>query len=138
MRLRLIRIQWLNIQTMPLRLSLPAFAAAMLLCGGAWAEDQPFLTLDTTDIEPQLAHEFEQDLNWAIDRSPPALQIRSELEFGLRDDLQITGAVDYGWERTGSGADEFRFLDAGGEAIYRLWNVDFDPLGLGVLVSADA
>src|SRR5205085_11345873 len=82
---------------------------------------------------------FEQGFNWAIDGPPSTSpQIRSELEYGLRDDLQIAGAIDYGWERTGSGADEFQFLDVAGEAIYRLWNVDFDPFGLGLLVAADA
>jgi len=126
-------------EIMRLRPLLLAILGGLLPCGGARAEDQPFLTLDTTDIEPQLAHEFEQDFNWAIDRSPStALQMRSELEYGAQDWLQIAGAIDYGWERFGSGADQFHFLDAGGEAIVRLWNVDFDPLGVGVVVAADA
>jgi hypothetical protein len=121
------------------RFFLFAIFGGVLLLGSARAEDQPFLTLDTTDIEPQLAHEFEQDFSWAIDRSPAtSLHMRSELEYGLRDDVQIAGAVDYAWERSGASADTFHVLDVGGEAIYRLWNVDFDPLGVGVLVSADA
>ena len=124
---------------MRLRSLLFAIFGGLLLGGSARAEDQPFLTLDTTDIEPQLAHEFEQDFNWAIDRPPStALQMRSELEYGLRDDVQIAGAVDYAWERSGASADTFHVRDVGGEVIYRLWNVDFDPLGVGVLVAANA
>jgi hypothetical protein len=121
-----------------LRLPLLAALAGLLLCGAASADDQPFLTLDTTDIEPQFAHELEQDFSWAIDGSSSPLQMRSELEYGLEDYVQIAGAIDYGWERSGTTADAFQILDAGGEALVQLWNVDFDPLGVGVLVSADA
>lgn len=124
---------------MPLRVVLVAALAAVLLCGGAAAEDQPFLTLDTTDIEPQSGHELEQDANWAMGPASAAgLGLETELEYGLNDDLQIAAAADYGWDRSDSNADRFHFGSVGGEAIYRALNVDFDPVGLGVLVSADA
>jgi hypothetical protein len=122
----------------PLRLSLPIAGLVMLLLyGGAHAEDQPFLTLDTTDIQPQFGREFEQDFNWAIDRpSSTGLEMHSEIEYGLRDNLQVAGAADYGWERAVPGADaKIRFDTDSGELIYRPLNVYFDPLGLAVLVS---
>lgn len=123
---------------MPLRLSLPiAGLAILVLVGAARAEDQPFLTLDATDIEPQFGREFEQDFNWAIDGpSSTGLAMHSEMEYGLRDNLQIAGAADYGWERAVPGADtKIRFGAVSGELIYRPLNVYFDPLGLAVLVS---
>lgn len=108
----------------------------LLSAGTARADDQPFLTLDTTDIEPQFAHEFEQDFDWTMQpSSADGLEAESELEYGLADDLQVAGMLDYGWDRSGSGAQVFRFTGAGGEALYQAWNVDFDPLGLGVLLS---
>lgn len=112
---------------------------AVLFARAAMAEDQPFLTLDATDIEPQFGREFEQDLVWTT--GPAALdglQMQSELDYGLYDDLQIGGTIDYAWERFDSPASSFRFIDAGGEIIYRPLNVYFDPLGLAVLVSGSA
>ncbi|HEY3776952.1 MAG TPA: hypothetical protein VGL35_02725 [Rhizomicrobium sp.] len=123
---------------MPLQIFLVA-VLSLCACGAALADDQPFLTLDTTDIEPQFAHEFEQDFEWTRDpAAADGVQLESELEYGLYDDLQVAGAIDYGWERSGSGASVFHFTGAGGEALYRPWNVDFDPLGLGVFVSGSA
>jgi hypothetical protein len=122
----------------PFHISLPiASLAILLLVGAARAEDQPFLTLDATDIETQFGREFEQDLNWAIDRpSSTGLAMHSEIEYGLHDNLQIAGAADYGWDRAVPGADaKIRFDTVTGELIYRPLNVYFDPLGLAVLVS---
>jgi hypothetical protein len=114
--------------------------AVLLLCRGVRAEDQPFLTLDATDIEPQFGREFEQDFNWAIDRpASTGLEMHSEIEYGLRDDLQIAGAADYGWGGATPAADPMlRFAAVSGELIYRPLNVYFDPLGLAVLVSPNA
>jgi hypothetical protein len=122
----------------PFHLSWPiASLTILMLVGAARAEDQPFLTLDATDIEPQFGREFEQDFNWAIDRpSSTGLAMRSEIEYGLRDNLQIAGAADYGWDRAAPGTDaKIRFSAVSGELIYRPLNVYFDPLGLAVLVS---
>jgi hypothetical protein len=139
MRLRLSRIYIPAIsRPMPTRHLLPvAGLAVLLLCRGVLAEDQPFLTLDATDIEPQFGREFEQDFNWAIDRpASTGLEMHSEIEYGLRDNLQIAGAADYGWERATPAADtKLRFAAVSGELIYRPLNVYFDPLGVAVLVS---
>ncbi len=125
-------------ETVPFHRSLTIAGLAIpLLVGAARAEDQPFLTLDATDIEPQFGREFEQDFNWAIDHaSSTGLEMHSEIEYGLRDNLQVAGAADYAWEPAAPGADtKLRFTTVSGELIYQPLNVYFDPLGVAVLVS---
>jgi hypothetical protein len=133
----------------PLAHLAPRAAAAVLLASAmaniARADDQPFLTLDATDIEPELGHELEQSLAWRAGKSGQSfnsLEGETELEYGLTDQLQLAGAVDYDWTRTrdhtltdspaigGTAVDAVR-----GEVIYQALNVYFDPIGLGLLVS---
>jgi hypothetical protein len=127
----------------------PCAAVAVLLASAmaniARADDQPFLTLDATDIEPELGHELEQSFAWRAGRSGQSfnsLEGETELEYGLTDQLQLAGAVDYDWTRTrdhtiagtpaigGSAVEAVR-----GEIIYQALNVYFDPIGLGLLIS---
>lgn len=117
------------------------------LSGAARAEDQPFLTLDSTDIEPQFGRELEQNFVWASGlpgSSFNALAGETELEYGLADDVRLAGSVEYDWTRTrdhtlpGSRAISGAAFDVvHGEAIVQAMNVYFDPLGLAFLVGAD-
>lgn len=111
----------------------------------AKAEDQPFLTLNATDIEPALGQELEQNFAWTAGKSGQSfnsIEGETELEYGLTDHLQLAGSVAYDWTRTrdhafgGSPAVSGTAFDAvRGEAIYQALNVYFDPIGLGLLVS---
>jgi len=111
----------------------------------AVAEDQPFLTLDTTDIEPEHGHELEQDFTWASGKPLQSFNTvmgESEFEYGWSDQLQLVLAADYDWTRTRdhtvpgtSALAETRFDAVRGEAIYKATDVYFDPLGLGFVVS---
>lgn len=116
-----------------------------VLTAAAKADDQPFLTLDSTDIEPEHGHEIEQDFTWASGKpgmSFNAVTGETELEYGFSDQMQVAGAVDYDWTRQrdhslpGLPAVSGTAIDGlSGEAIYQALNVYFDPIGLGVLVS---
>ena len=128
--------------------AVPALAISVLPrlgTGAARADDQPFLSIDATDIEPELGHELEQNFTWASGKpgqSFNALGGETELEYGYSDQIQLAGAVEYDWTRTrdhsvfnapavtGSAIDGVR-----GELIYQAMNVYFDPIGLGILIS---
>ena len=124
-------------------------AVAVLLASGianiARADDQPFLTLDATDIEPALGHELEQSFAWRAGKSGQSfnsVEGETELEYGLTDQIQLAGALDYDWTRirdhgiAGSAAISGANLDTvRGELIYQALNVYFDPIGLGLLLS---
>ena len=109
------------------------------------ADDQPFLTLDTTDIEPELGRELEQSFSWKSGKSNQsfdAIEGESEFEYGLSDQIQLAAAAEYDWTRTrdhtapGAPAKGGTAFDAvRAELIYQAMNVYFDPIGLGFLVS---
>jgi len=122
--------------------------ATVLLAPGlspAKADDQPFLTLDATDIEPELGNELEQNFTWTSSRSAQsfnAIEGETEFEYGLSDQIQLAAASAYDWTRTrdhdvpGSRAVSGTAFDAiRAEMIYQAMNVYFDPLGLGLVVS---
>ena len=113
----------------------------------AFADDQPFLSLDATDIEPEFGHELEQSFEWASGKPGMAFNSVSgetELEYGFSDQLQLAGAIEYDWTRirdhsllpvsaiSGTAFDAVR-----GELIYQVLNVYFDPIGFGLLVSPE-
>jgi hypothetical protein len=130
-------------------LTLVAFALSGVLLD-AWysqvrADDQPFLTLDATDIEPELANELEQNFTWTSGKtgqSFDAIEGETEFEYGLSDQIQLAAAAEYDWTRardhrvpglpaiSGTAFDAIR-----AEMIYQAMNVYFDPLGVGLLVS---
>lgn len=125
-------------------------AATVLLCTGsmappAMADDQPFLTLDTTDIEPEHGNELEQNLTWASGKTGQAfnsIEGETEFEYGLSDEVQLAAATEYDWTRerdhllpTSPAVDGVAFDAIRGELIYQAMNVYFDPVGLGLLVS---
>ncbi|HEX9397250.1 MAG TPA: DUF6662 family protein [Burkholderiales bacterium] len=65
----------------------------------AAAGDSPFGYVYTTDTHPQGAREFEQWVTRRHDQSTgryDAWQLRSEIEYGVRDDLQTSLYLNYG------------------------------------------
>ena len=80
---------------------IPALVLA-LSCVPALADDQPFLTLYTTDIQTENGLEFEQWLKWKTGHANEAsneIEARSELEYGFTDDLQGSLYVNYDWSQ---------------------------------------
>ena len=73
------------------RFSMAFFLAGAIsggLGGAARADDQPFLTLDATDIEPESGHELEQNFVWLSGKSGQsfnAVEGESDLEYGYSD-----------------------------------------------------
>ncbi|HEX3652527.1 MAG TPA: hypothetical protein VHU18_06875 [Rhizomicrobium sp.] len=114
------------------------FAAAVIT--PLKADDQPFITLYTTDIDTQYEKEIEQSLYWSHQKPHQAYNgwlSRTEIEYGITDDLQVSGYFNYEWERSAphppTGPDEtFNASSVSGEVIYRLLNPYFDPFGLAV------
>ena len=106
----------------------------------AQADDQPFLTVYTTDIDTQYEKEIEQTFAWATQKPHRAFNgylSRTEFEYGVTDDFQLSGYISYEWERSHPhppfGPDEtWHATSVSGEAIYRFLNPYFDPIGLAV------
>jgi len=129
----------------PIRLAL---LALVLVPPVARADDQPFLTLDATDIEPESGHELEQNFGWnhgLAGRAYSGFEGETEWEYGYDDRLQLAVATAYGWSRThphlfpaipAEGHGEWSGIE--GEAIYQAMNVYFDPIGLGFKFHAAA
>jgi len=118
------------------------WAAVLLstLPGAARADDQPFLTLYTTDIDTQYEKEIEQSFHWATQKPHQAFNgwlSRTEFEYGVTDDLQLSGYFNYEWERShphppGTPDETWQATSVSGEVIYRLLNPYFDPFGLAL------
>jgi len=115
------------------------------LTSAAKAEDQPFLTMDATDIETASGRELEQNFGWNSGMSRRAFsefEGETEFEYGWGDALKLTAATSLAWEYdhdhtfppspSQSGA---AWGGITGEAVYQAMNVYFDPIGLGVLVA---
>ena len=119
---------------------LPLVAALVWGALPAAAEDQPFVTLYSTDIHERGEAEFEQWLHWKTGHTGATYDeflARSEVEYGLLDDLQGSLYLSYDHSRTrepGGPADTDSFVGVQGELIYRLLNVHSDPLGLALYV----
>jgi hypothetical protein len=114
--------------------------SVLALAQAARADDQPFLTLYTTDIDSAQEKEVGQQFYFNTQKSGQAFSnfvSRTEFEYGVTDDFQISAYANYEWERTRAHAplapanveNEF---SVSGEAIYRFLNVYFDPVGLAV------
>lgn len=108
----------------------------------ARADDQPFLTLYTTDIDSQGEREVEQWLGWKTDETAASYSdfvSRTEFEYGIADNLQ--GSLYLNYERSHIRSDLVPFssetensVGASGELIWRLLNTDFDPFGFALYV----
>jgi len=117
-----------------------AAASLLSLAGAVQADDQPLITLYTTDIDSQYEKEVEQSLYWSTQRPHQAFNgwlSRTELEYGITDDLQASAYFNYEWDLSSPhppvGPDEtFNATSISGEVIYRLLNPYFDPFGLAV------
>jgi hypothetical protein len=116
-----------------------AVAAALASTPGR-ADDQPFVTLYTTDIQPAQGREVEQWLTWKAGRpgnSANELIARSEFEYGITDDLQGALYLNNTWSRARIApgpAETSDFVGASGEAIWRVLNPYFDPIGLAFYI----
>ena len=107
---------------------------------GVRADDQPFLTVYTTDIDTQYEKEVEQSFYWSTQKPHQAFNgyvSRTEFEYGVTDDFQVSAYFNYEWERSHPhppiGPDEsWNATSVSGEAIYRFLNPYFDPIGLAV------
>ena len=115
------------------------WAAALLLGTAelAQADDQPFVTLYTTDIDSQYEKEIEQSFSWSTQKPHQAFNgwlSRTEFEYGVTDDFQLSGYFNYEWERSHphpfGPSESFHATSVSGEAIYRFLNPYFDPIGL--------
>lgn len=77
-----------------------ALAAAALLCGPAKADEPLFGFIYATDLLPKGQKEAEQWVTLREGRSQGtfhAVQTRTELSYGLDDDLQISGYLNFAW-----------------------------------------
>jgi hypothetical protein len=114
--------------------------AAMVTSMAAHADDQPFLTVYTTDIDTQYEKEIEQSLHWNTQKPHQAFNgwlSRTEFEYGMTDDFQLSAYLNYELERshshlTGGPDQTWHATSVSGEAIYRFLNPYFDPIGLAV------
>lgn len=117
------------------------FLPVSLLSGApARADDQPFVTIYSTDIDTAGARELEQHFIWKTDEANTRfneLESRSEFEYGITDDLQGSLYLNYDFVQTrahdplGSLETENAF-GTSGELIWRLLNPYFDPVGLAL------
>ena len=122
------------------RTTIVAVSLWVLSTWTAHAEDQPFITLYTTDTDSQGEREVEQWLEWKTGETGASYNdflSRSELEYGITDDLQGSLYVNYEWSHLRSTlppllSEPENNIGASGELIYRLMNVYFDPAGLAL------
>ncbi len=127
--------RWITRSTAPI-----AFAVFAFISNSAKADDRPFATVYTTDIEAQGEKEIEQEITWSSGHSGEAfqqLESRTEFEYGISDNFQGAFYLNYDWSRTHPhsplGPVETSSLPGvSGEFIYRLMNVYFDPIGLAI------
>jgi hypothetical protein len=124
---------------------------------GAHAEESMFGFVYTTDLLPKGAWEVEQWMTWRHQKNNgyfDQLEGRTELEYGLSDQLQVALYANYAWTRAyhngpfgattpseqfsdyNVGPDDrfsaARFVGVSGEAIYRVLSPYTDPVGLAL------
>jgi hypothetical protein len=119
---------------------LGALALALsLCCGAASADETPFAALYTTDILPKGGKEVEQWLTWEHGRPAESwnrVEGRTEFEYGVTGDFQISGYLNYDYFRirpqdpAGQNVDRLDFTSGSIEAIYRLTDPYTHPIGV--------
>ena len=116
------------------------FFSTPLLTPSSAAElpfEQPFAFTYTTSVEEEGEGELEQWLGWTQGHGRDgarAFRSRTEQEYGVTDDLQGSLYLNYDWSRSREGAqiDRDSFFGASAEIIYRLLDVQKDPIGLAL------
>ena len=123
----------------------------------ARAEESMFGFVYTTDLLPKGGWEIEQWMTWRHQKNNgyfDQLEGRTELEYGLTDQLQVALYANYAWTRAyhngpfgattpseqfsdyNVGPDDrfsaARFIGVSGEAIYRILSPYTDPVGLAL------
>jgi len=123
-----------------LSMALLAGIAIFGLARTALADDQPFISLYTTDIEAAQEKEIEQRILFSAQKPGEAyagIESNTAFEYGVTDDFQVSLYGNVEWEREHEHAplapaqSEHEF-GVSGEAIYRFLNVYFDPVGFAV------
>jgi hypothetical protein len=113
-------------------------AVAITGAGCAHADDRPFITLYTTDLQPAGETEFEQGIAWHSGHAGASFQqvvAESEVEHGFADNFQGSIYLTNDWSRTrpfGGPAQSGDFVGTKAEFIYRILSPYADPVGLGV------
>lgn len=145
---------------------LPPLAAALALwliglAGSppAAADEPVFGFIYTTDLLPKDQKEIEQWLTWRRQKAGGTydqLENRTEFSYGVRDDFQLSGYINYNWSRafhngpdgTTTPPEQFsdynvgpddhfnamRFVGVSLEGIYRVLSPYTDPVGLAFLL----
>ncbi len=124
------------------RLALVTSGLLLLGLTGIKADEQPFVTLYTTDLEEQDTIEAEQWLAGAWGHSHESFrsfESRTEFEFGIASNIQGSLYLNYDWSRSrpytpGSPTDRDSFAGVSGELVYRLLDDERDPFGLALYV----
>lgn len=119
-----------------------AASVTFMSVGAASADDQPFFTLYTTDIQPEHGREIEQWFSWKSGHAAESaneFRSRTEFEYGITDDVQGALYLNYDWSRVrphlpAGPAESAGFVGVSGELIWRVLNVYFDPIGLAFYV----
>ena len=110
-------------------------AAWGLAVSPAAADESPFNTVYTTDTLPAGASEIEQWATWRSGRpheSYRTLEGRTEYEYGVTNNFQISGYANYAWLHDIPGQSHARFTGVSAEAVYRIWDVYTHPLGIAL------
>ena len=115
-------------------------SALALLARPAHADDQPFVTIYTTDIQTTRGREIEQWLSWRTNHGNERFNeflSRTELEYGITDYLQGSLYLNYDFEQARAHnplgpVETTNSFGVSGEAILRLLNPYFDPLGFAL------
>lgn len=101
----------------------------------ALADESPFGTVYTTDTLPAGAAEIEQWATWRSGKpheSYQTLRGRTEYEYGITNDFQISGYANYAWLHEMPGESHARFTGVSAEAIYRIWDPYTHPFGVAL------
>ncbi len=104
-----------------------AILTGLLAAAPAWADESPFCHVYTTDTLPAgagaraMAHLEARPARPELDK----LAGRSEYEYGVTNDLQLGGYLNYEWSRVhpqgaAAATTETKFYGVSAEAIYRL------------------
>ncbi len=140
------------------RFALCALLTATVLLPAAADADEPlFGDVYTTDLLPAGRYEIEQQFTWKGQKAHGSfnlLESSTELSYGLRDDFQLSGKLNYDWTRArqngvdgsttapepysayfpapASTFDRGHLVGVSVEGIYRILSPYIDPVGLAV------